>query len=211
MDLARMPEDFVEVLDFVPEAVLEMRYHSTYNFVGSRIDGYDEPVALLTRQAAQALARASEAFLARGLRMRIFDAYRPARAVAHFRRWAADPGDVAMKPYFYPHLEKAELFEKGYIGSMSPHSRGSTVDLTLFDMRTGNNLDMGSPFDFFGAKSHSDYSKISDEAFENRMVLRRTMLAAGFVPVVEEWWHFTLGFEPYPDTYFDFPVRRPAG
>jgi D-alanyl-D-alanine dipeptidase len=111
-----------------------------------------------------------------------------------------------MKPYFYPSLEKQELFVKGYIASKSSHSRGSTVDLTLLDMRTGKEVDMGSPFDLFDEKSHPDYTGISQEQYENRMRLQQVMVRNGFEPIDCEWWHFTLRDEPFPDTYFNFPV-----
>lgn len=198
--------DFVVLADYVPGIVQEIRYHSTYNFIGDRIDGYEEPYALLTREAAHALKIASDELAARGFRLKVYDAYRPALAVEHFLRWGADDRDVRMKPFFYPDLTKKEIFQRGYIASRSSHSRGSTVDLTLLEMATGKELDMGGPFDFFGELSHPDYKNISDEQYSHRMLLRETMLRNGFEPIDCEWWHFTLADEPYPDTYFDFPV-----
>ena len=198
---------FVALAEAVPDVILEPRYYSTYNFVGERIDGYEEPCALLTKEAARALKAASDDCVRRGYRLKIYDAYRPQRAVAHFMRWAKDTKDTRMKYAFYPNLNKSVLFAQGYIAERSGHSRGSTVDLTLFDMKTGKEVDMGGTFDWFGRESHPDYKDITKEQFANRMLLREIMLAHGFKPIAEEWWHFTLVNEPYPDTYFDFPVR----
>ena len=198
--------DFVLVSEVIPDVMLEMRYYSTFNFVGVRIDGYEEPVAILTRQAADALKAAADEFAQLGYRLKIFDAYRPQRAVAHFCAWAQDTADTRMKDYFYPQLDKPELFSLGYIAERSGHSRGSTVDLTLFDMRTAREVDMGGSFDYFGELSHADYTQISSEQYAMRMLLREVMLRHGFRPYSGEWWHFTLENEPFPDTYFDFPV-----
>ena len=198
---------FVNITDIVPDAILEPRYYSTYNFIGDRIDGYEEPALLLTREAAAALKKASDALKEKGLRMKLFDAYRPQQAVDHFVRWSLDLADTRMKAVFYPQEDKALLTERDYIAKRSGHSRGSTVDLTLFDDASGKELDMGGPFDFFGALSHPDYRGITQWQYANRMLLRETMLGADFRPLESEWWHFTLKNEPYPDTYFTFPVR----
>jgi D-alanyl-D-alanine dipeptidase len=145
-----------------------------------------------------------------GYQIKVFDAYRPARAVRHFVLWGIEDQDIRMKQYFYPDLQKQELFAKGYIAKLSSHSRGSTVDLTLLNMKTGKEIDMGSPFDFFGELSHPDYRGITDDQYENRMLLQRVMVRNGFVPIDCEWWHFTLKDEPFPNTYFDFPVYAGA-
>ena len=200
------PSGFVLLSDHVPQIIQEIRYYSTYNFIGDRIDGYEEPCALLTKEAARSLKDVSNEMIVRGYRLKVFDAYRPVRAVRHFVLWGIEDQDIRMKPYFYPDLEKQELFAKGYIASLSSHSRGSTIDLTLFDMQTGKELDMGSPFDMFGEVSHPDHRGITDEQYENRMILRNAMIRNGFAPIDCEWWHFTLEDEPYPDTYFEFPV-----
>ena len=205
-DPAMDPSGFVLLADFVPHIVQEIRYYSTYNFIGERIDGYEEPCALLTAEAARALKTVSNEMFVRGFRLKIFDAYRPACAVKQFVLWGIEDQDIRMKPYFYPDLEKQELFARGYIASQSSHSRGSTVDLTLLDMQTGKELDMGSPFDLFSPISHPDCRDITDEQFENRMTLQHAMVRCGFEPIDCEWWHFTLKNEPYPDTYFNFPV-----
>ena len=205
-EITMNPSGFVLLSDFVPGIVQEIRYFSTFNFIGERIDGYEEPCALLTKEAARALKAVSNEMMVRGYRLKIFDAYRPVSAVKHFVLWGIEDQDVRMKEYFYPDLEKQELFSKGYIAKLSGHSRGSTVDLTLLDMKTGKEVDMGSPFDLFSPMSHPDYRGISDEQYENRMLLQKEMVRNGFKPIDCEWWHFTLEDEPYPDTYFEFPV-----
>ena len=218
---------FVVLTDVVPDAILEIRYFGTYNFVGSRIDGYLEPTALLTRVAADSLKAVSDDVKAQGYRLKIYDAHRPQKAVDHFVRWAADIPDTCMKAYFYPDLDKGVLFDQEYICLKSGHTRGSTLDLTLFDMNTEKELDMGGTFDWFGPESHPDFCgnpetgdytgdgsksvmgrSITAEQFRNRMILRRAMLRHGFKPMTTEWWHFTLENEPFPDIYFSFPVSR---
>ena len=199
---------FVNLMDVVPDAILEIRYYSTYNFVGARVDGYLEPIALLTRQAADSLRAVSDDLKKQGYRLKIYDAYRPQCAVDHFVRWAADVNDTLMKPYFYPEVPRDRLFELGYIAKKSGHTRGSTVDLTLFDMATEKEVDMGGTFDWFGLESHPDYRGITSEQYHNRMILREAMLRHGFKPIGEEWWHFTLKDEPFPYTYFTFPVKK---
>ena len=205
-DITADPSGFVVLADYVPHIVQEIRYYSTHNFIGERIDGYEEPCALLTKEAARALKSVSNEMIVHGYRLKIFDAYRPACAVKHFVLWGIEDQDIRMKPYFYPDLQKQELFEQGYIAKKSSHSRGSTVDLTLLDMSTGKELDMGSPFDLFSVVSHPDYKGITEQQYENRMMLQRAMVRNGFEPIDCEWWHFTLKDEPYPDTYFEFPV-----
>ncbi len=205
-DVQMDPSGFVLLADYVPDIVQEIRYYSTYNFIGERIDGYEEPCALLTKEAARALKSASKELIVQGYRLKIFDAYRPMCAVKHFVLWGIEDQDIRMKPYFYPDLEKQELFAKGYIARQSSHSRGSAVDLTLLDMKTGKEVDMGSPFDLFSEVSHPDYRGISEDQYENRMHLQQVMIRNGFQPLDCEWWHFSLENEPYPDTYFAFPV-----
>ena len=200
------PSGFVLLADFVPNIIQEIRYYSTYNFIGERIDGYEEPCALLTLEAARALKSVSSELFVQGYRLKVFDACRPATAVKHFVLWGIEDQDIRMKPYFYPDLVKQELFSRGYIAKQSSHSRGSAVDLTLLDMRTGKELDMGSPFDLFSEVSHPDYKGITEEQYHNRMILRRAMMRNGFLPIDCEWWHFSLKNEPYPETYFEFPV-----
>lgn len=205
-DITKDASGFVVLADYVPSVIQEIRYHSTYNFIGERIDGYEEPVAFIAREAARALKSAANELIVKGYRMKIFDAYRPSVAVKHFVFWGIEDQDIRMKQYFYPDLEKQELFAKGYIAKQSSHSRGSAVDLTLLDMNTGKELDMGSSFDFFGEISHPDFRGITDEQYENRMLLQQAMTRNGFLAMDCEWWHFMLAEEPYPDLYFSFPV-----
>lgn len=219
--------DFVTLTDVVPDAILEIRYFGTYNFVGVRIDGYLEPTALLTKQAADSLRAVSDDVMSLGYRLKIYDAYRPQKAVDHFMRWGADIPDTLMKAYFYPDLNKKVLFPQEYICERSGHTRGSTIDLTLFDMQTEKELDMGGTFDWFGPESHPDFCgnpetgeytgdnsespagrSITEAQFAHRMILRQAMMRHGFKPFDTEWWHFTLKDEPFPDTYFTFPVRQ---
>ena len=218
-------DSFVNITDVVPDVILEIRYYGTYNFVGDRIDGYLQPTALLTREAAKALKEVSDDVIAKGYRLKIYDAYRPQMGVDHFVRWAADVKDVRMKAFFYPDLDKSVLFEQDYIMAKSGHTRGSTVDLTLFDMTTEKEVDMGGTFDWFGEESHPEFCgnpetgeytgglsaagrSITAQQFANRMILRKAMLDHGFKPLDSEWWHFTLKDEPYPDTYFNHPVKQ---
>ena len=199
---------FVLLADVVPGIIQEIRYYTTYNFIGDRIDGYEEPCALLTMEAARALKKVSNEMNVQGYRLKVYDAYRPVRAVKHFMLWGIEDLDLRMKPFFYPELDKEEIFARGYIAKQSSHSRGSTIDLTLLDMKTGKELDMGGPFDLFDQISHPDCRDVTEEQYANRMYLQRAMMRGGFLPIDCEWWHFTLADEPYPDIYFDFPVTR---
>lgn len=205
-EMSMDPRGFVLLSDHVPGILQEIRYFSTYNFVGDRIDGYEEPVAIITIEAARALKDISNKAAVSGYRLKIFDTYRPVKAVSHFVLWGIEDLDQRMKPFFYPDLEKQALFKEGYIAGRSSHSRGSTVDLTLLDMNTGKEVDMGSPFDFFSEMSHPDYKGVTEEQYSNRMFLQDLMVRGGFEPIDCEWWHFTLKDEPHPDTYFGFPV-----
>jgi len=207
IDRTQDASGFVVLADFVPHIIQEIRYYSSYNFIGERIDGYEQPCALLTLEAARALKAASNELYVMGYKMKVFDAYRPACAVRQFVLWGLEDQDIRMKPYFYPDLEKQSLFREGYIASKSSHSRGSAIDLTLLDMKSGYEVDMGSPFDYFSEMSHPDYRGITDEQYRNRMLLQKVMTRNGFLPIDCEWWHFMLKDEPYPNTYFEFPVR----
>ena len=198
---------FVDLGDVITDLILDIRYYSDFNFVGTRIDGYEEPVALISKEGAMALKEVADEAREKGYRLKIYDTYRPQQAVDHFVRWAEDLEDTKMKEYFYPEVNKVELFEKGYICAHSGHTRGSTVDLTLVDANN-EDLDVGGTFDYFGELSHPDYKGVSDKQYSNRMFLRDLMAKHGFTPIDEEWWHFTLKDEPYPDTYFTFPVRK---
>ena len=205
------PSGFVRLSDCVPDCLQELRYASAFNFVGAPIDGYGLPVALLTRPAAEAVKAAAAEFRRRGYVVKVFDAYRPHRATLHFLRWLADPADDRMKPWFYPETDKSRLIEADYIGPRSGHSRGAAVDLTLVEMATGREADMGGPFDYFGDRSHADYiGDLSSAQRENRALLRAVMLDHGFAPLQSEWWHFHLTDESWPHTLFDFPIDAGA-
>ncbi len=201
-----MPAPFVDAAAIVPGLIVDMRYAGAHNFVGRPIDGYEAPRCLLTQAAAAALADVARDLAGRGLVLKVFDCYRPARAVANFVRWARDLDDVAGKAEFYPDVDKWTLFRDGYIAAHSGHSRGSTVDLTLAQAG-GREFDMGTPFDFFSPRSWPASSSVGLEARANRALLAASMRRRGFRPYDKEWWHFTLSREPFPETYFDFPVR----
>jgi D-alanyl-D-alanine dipeptidase len=201
----KRPTSFVDAAAVVPGLVVEMRYFGNNNFVGERIDGYQKPVCLLTRQAAAALAKVARDLAPQGLTLKVFDCYRPVRAVNHFLRWARAVEDLRTKQTFYPDMEKRQLFTGGYIATYSGHSRGSTVDLTLVSGE--HELDMGTPFDFLSPRSAASDVTVSAEAHVNRALLAKAMRNRGFRPYAKEWWHFTLQGEPFPGSYFDFPVR----
>ena len=198
---------FVVLNDYMPNAKFDIRYYSEYNFVGERINGYEAPLALLTREAAEALREVNDELAEKNLTLKIYDAYRPQRAVNHFVKWSKNLKDTKMKKYFYPDKNKRVLFKEGYISRKSGHSRGSTVDLTLYDLSNDIDVDMGGTFDYFGERSHTNYKHLTQEQHDNRMLLKDIMLKHGFKSISTEWWHFTLKNEPYPNTYFDFPVK----
>ncbi len=204
---ATASDPFVDAAGIVPGLAVEMRYFGTNNFIGRRIAGYEAPRCLLTPQAARALAQAQAMLAPRGLGLKVFDCYRPVRAVADFAAWAGDPADTRMKAVYYPDTDKRDLFRLGYIAAHSSHSRGSTVDLTLIRLPGGQELDMGTPFDWFGPASAPGSSLVGRAQAANRLPLRQAMIRAGFRPNAQEWWHFTLHGEPFPKTAFDVPVR----
>ncbi|GGZ09202.1 M15 family metallopeptidase [Streptomyces poonensis] len=228
----RAPEDFVALRSVDPTILHDIRYFTAHNFVGDRVDGYRQPLCILTRPAAEALHKAQTKLLKRGYTLKVYDCYRPQRAVDHFVRWAEDLDDQRMKTEFYPGVDKTRLFADGYIAEKSGHSRGSTVDLTVVRLPArptrpyvpgeplvpchaprderfpDNSVDMGTGYDCFDTLSHTDDPRISDVQRANRQLLKGTLEAVGFVNLPEEWWHFTYKPEPHPDTYFDFPVSR---
>lgn len=203
-----LPDNFVHVEDVVPEVVLDVRYAANNNFVGSAVDGYQANTVILTQPAAEALARVQEDLATFGLGLKVFDGFRPQRAVDHFVRWAADLSDQSTKAQHYPNVAKEHLFRDGYIAERSGHSRGSTVDLTLIDLATGEELPMGTPFDYFGPESWPSYLELPPQQRAFRALLQQVMTRHGFRPLKEEWWHFTLENEPYPETYFDFLIEK---
>ena len=205
--VAQLPKGFVYVEDVVPTIKVDLRYFSDNNFLGKPVDGYKKEVAILTVQAAEALKNAQEELKQYNLSIMIYDSYRPQTAVNHFVRWARDLNDTINKIAFYPKVKKQHLFQEGYISSQSGHSRGSTMDITLVDINTCEPLDMGSPYDFFGPESWIANNDLTAQQRANRMLLQTIMLKHGFRFYTKEWWHFTLRGEPFPDTYFDFPVN----
>lgn len=198
---------FVNVKEIVPTVHLDIRYYTTHNFVGSRINGYDSPKCFLTKEAAIALKKVQEELERKQQSLKIFDCYRPQRAVDHFVRWAKDLADQKRKADYYPSVDKKYLFRDGYIAEKSGHSRGSTIDLTIMDLNSNQELDMGTGFDFFDPLSHTMNSHISQSQLDNRMALKSVMERYGFKNLAEEWWHFTLKNEPYPNQYFDFRIQ----
>lgn len=202
-----LPAGFVHLDEIAPDIVQEVRYYGEDNFVGARVDGYLAPRIITTRQVAEALRQVQERLEEFGLGLKVFDAYRPQRAVDHFVRWAEDLEDTRNKATYYPDVPKSELFAQDYIASRSGHSRGSAVDLTINTLDGGDELDMGSGFDFFGPVSWPDSREVNAQQRANRLLLRTLMLEQGFNPYPREWWHFSLAEEPFPDTYFDFPVQ----
>ncbi|MFE1552664.1 M15 family metallopeptidase [Streptomyces sp. NPDC058718] len=228
----KAPREFVALNSVDRTIVQEMRYTTAHNFVGAPIDGYRQPLCILTRPAAEALHRAQVRLLARGYTLKVYDCYRPQRAVDHFVRWAKDLEDERMKEEFYPLVDKSRLFADGYIAEKSGHSRGSTVDLTIVRLPAvptrayvpgealtecyapreerfpDNSVDMGTGYDCFDTRSHTDDPRIQGEQRANRQLLKDALGEQGFVNLPEEWWHFTFKPEPFPSTFFDFPVAR---
>ena len=202
-----VPDNFIYLPEVIPHVHFDLRYYSDDNFIGQPIPGYRGNVVIVTLQAAMALKKVQQDLSYANFAIKIFDAYRPQQAVDFFVRWANDPDDIRMKEIYYPNVEKDELIPKGFIAEKSSHTRGSTVDLTIISLDTGAELDMGTAFDLFDQKSWPSDTTVTVQQRANRMLLRSVMMKNGFVGLEEEWWHFTLFDEPYPDTYFDFPVR----
>ncbi|MEU9508909.1 M15 family metallopeptidase [Micromonospora sp. NPDC048170] len=229
---APSPPGFVVLTDVDPRIRTDIRYATAHNFVGRPIAGYPEPLCLLTRRAAEALRRVQDAALARGRSLKVYDCYRPQRAADDFVSWARQPGEQQMKAEFYPRVAKSDLFDEGYIGVPTAHSRGSTVDLTLVDVPTptqppyapgqplvsctaprgqrfaDNGVDTGTGFDCFDPLAHTDSPQVTGVARDNRRLLRQLMTDGGFVNYDREWWHYRYRDEPWPDTYFDLLVAR---
>ena len=204
-----IPDNFVELKMYIPTINLDIRYFTTDNFVGARIDGYKSPKALLSVHAANALRNVQSELAIFGLGLKIYGAYRPQQAVDHFIRWAKDPNDIEMKLNYYPEIDKESLFEEGYLIDRSSHSRGSAVDVSIVSLHKTDpkELDMGTNWDFFGPDSWPQSFMVTPQQRANRMFLYHMMRKHGFKPHEKEWWHFTLENEPYPDQYFDTPIQ----
>jgi D-alanyl-D-alanine dipeptidase len=225
------PADFVDIQNVIPSVVLDIRYYGPHNFVGMKVDGYEAPKCFMTRKSAEALAKVQANLKTFSLSLKIYDCYRPQRAVDHFVRWASDVGDTKTMNEFYPTVDKRYLFRDGYIAKKSGHSRGSTVDLTIVPIPTpdqeayrpgqplsacflpidqrfrDNTIDMGTGFDCFHERSHTENAQIGMQQRINRLLLKSLMDKHGFKNYDQEWWHYTLREEPYPNTYFNFPVK----
>ncbi|MCL4124908.1 UNVERIFIED_CONTAM: hypothetical protein GTU68_037114 [Idotea baltica] len=202
-----MPKGFVYLSDVDASIKSELRYFSNNNFIGKKIDGYMNDCVIVSKETAENLKKIQTILLEKNLSLKVFDAYRPQQAVDHFVKWAKILNDTLMKQEYYPKIPKSQLFNLGYIASKSGHTRGSSIDLTIVDVKTNKELDMGSPYDFFGVQSHPFYKNINQKQQKNRILLRDIMLKNGFKPYKNEWWHFTLKNEPYPNTYFNFPIE----
>jgi D-alanyl-D-alanine dipeptidase len=202
-----LPEGFVYIDEVIDDCIIDAKYWGTDNFAGVRIDGYERPLVVTSAEAAEACVKAAAILRKKGFLIKIFDGYRPQRAVAHFTRWAADTGDTRRKPIHYPFLDKSKAFQLGYVAEKSAHTRGAAVDLTLVDRNTYLEVDMGAIFDFMDPRSHIGASGLTPEQDRNRLIMREAMEDSGFVAYPYEFWHFNLAKEPYPDTYFNFPVR----
>jgi D-alanyl-D-alanine dipeptidase len=202
-----VPDNFIYLTEVIPHLEFDLRYYSEENFIGQPIPGYQSNVLIVTLQAALAMKKVQQDLSYSNFALKIFDAYRPQRAVDFFIRWASDPNDKRFKDIYYPNLGKVELIPRGFIAEKSSHSRGSTVDLTIISLEDGRELDMGTPFDLFDQKSRASDTTVTVQQRANRQLLRSVMSQHGFMGLEQEWWHFTLRDEPYPDTYFDFPVK----
>ncbi|WP_406683389.1 M15 family metallopeptidase [Seonamhaeicola sp. MEBiC1930] len=207
LSFAQLPDGFVYVSNVIPDLDIELRYLTDNNFVGSPIDGYLENKLILTKETAEALKLVNEDLKSHDLCLKVYDGYRPQRAVNHFIQWAKKLNDTVTKSIFYPNVKKIDLFKEDYIASRSGHSRGSTVDITIVDVNTGNPIDMGSSYDFFGKESWVNYNEITKEQKANRIFLQELMKKYGFTGYPKEWWHFTLINEPFPNTYYDFLIQ----
>jgi D-alanyl-D-alanine dipeptidase len=202
-----LPDGFVYIDELIGDCIVDAKYQGTDNFIGRRIEGYERPLAVMSREAAASCVRVADALRGKGYLLKIYDACRPQRAVDDFVRWAADVDDIRRKPVHFPHVDKKDFFDLGYVAEKSGHTRGSAVDLTLVDAKTYQELDMGSIFDFMDPRSHIAAEGLTTLQGANRAILRDAMVACGFETYEYEWWHFSLKDEPWPDTYFDFPIR----
>jgi len=222
---------FVDIKDIIPDIKLDIRYFSLHNFAGAKINGYNAGKCIISKEAARALSQVQKDLNRVSLSLKIYDCYRPQRAVDHFVVWARDIDDTKTKKEFYPTIDKRNLFKDGYIDSKSGHSRGSTVDLTIVPLPLpeqpvyvsgqqlhecylpasqrfmDNSIDMGTGFDCFHELSHTQNNAITYQQRANRMLLKSLMEGHGFRNYEKEWWHYTLNNEPYPDTYFDFVIE----
>lgn len=207
MNAQILKKGFSYLLEVDESIQQELRYFSSNNFIGKKIDGYKKNTVIISNAAAKALKKVQAELMQMGLSLKVYDAYRPQQSVDHFVRWAKKLNDTLMKQSFYPTVRKSDLFKLGFIASKSGHTRGSSVDLSIVEIKTNKEIDMGSSYDFFGATSYSLYKKLSSRQEKNRMLLRNIMIKNGFKPYDKEWWHYTLVDEPFPNTYFNFDIE----
>lgn len=203
----QLPEGFVYLDEWIGDCIIDAKYAGTDNFMGRAAAGYEQPLVVAAREVAEGCVRAADILRGQGYLLKVFDAYRPQRAVDDFCRWGDDVADQRRKPIQFPNIEKHRMFDEGYIARKSTHTRGCAVDLTLVDAATNQEVDMGTIFDFMDLRSWPESRDVTQQQYQNRMILRRAMLESGFAPYENEWWHFSIVPEPYPDTYFDFPIR----
>lgn len=208
ISFSQLNNDFIDIKEYIPSIVIDLKYASNDNFTGHIVNGYESPKCLLTIEAARSLKYIQTILNKSGYSLKIYDAYRPQRSVNHFINWSKNLSDTINKSYYYPNLAKSILFKLGYIASKSSHSRGSTVDITLVDITSGKEVDMGSSYDFFGLESSHDYKNISIIQKNNRKLLLDIMTKNGFSSYSKEWWHYTFIDEPFPTTYFDFTTNK---
>ena len=208
ISFSQSSDSFIDIKEYIPSIIIDLKYSSDDNFTGRVVKGYESPKCLLTYEAARRLKIIQTILNNSGYSLKIYDAYRPQRSVNHFINWSKNQSDTLKKSYFYPNILKSNLFDLGYIATNSSHSRGSTVDITLVEISSGKEIDMGSAYDFFGLESSHDYENISITQKNNRKLLFDVMTKNGFSSYPKEWWHYTLIDEPFPTTYFDFIINK---
>ena len=208
ISFSQSSDSFIDIKEYIPSIIIDLKYATDDNFTGRVVKGYESPKCLLTYEAARRLKIIQTILNNSGYSLKIYDAYRPQRSVNHFINWSKNQSDTLKKSYFYPNILKSNLFDLGYIATNSSHSRGSTVDITLVEISSGREIDMGSAYDFFGLESSHDYENISITQKNNRKLLFDVMTKNGFSSYPKEWWHYTLIDEPFPTTYFDFIINK---
>ncbi len=206
--MANPHPQFVSLNEICPDIKIQMNYSTADNFTGTIVSGYKAPIAYLAVNTAQALCEVQKEATKRGYSLKIFDSYRPVKAVSFFQSWAKEPeNNPSIKALYYPRYTREDLFKLGFIATKSSHSRGSAVDLTLWDPKSGKNLDMGSGFDYFDDIAHTNSKLVTRSQNANRLLLKNLMEEQGFKNFSQEWWHYSLKPELFPEEYFDFDVE----
>lgn len=201
-----LEKGFVYLGDINSSIIVDLKYYSNKNFTGKFVEGYNSNKAILTKEAAVALSNVQDDLNKIGYSLILYDAYRPQSAVDFFVKWSSNINDTIYKNTYYPNIKKSELFKLGYIAYKSSHSRGSTVDVSLVEIESKKEIDMGTIFDYFGVESHTFFNNLSKKQKLNRLILYEAMSNNGFKNYSKEWWHYTLKNEPF-QKYFDFPVK----